>query len=173
MTPERRKRAEEISKGAPKKKSGAPSKYTEELAIKICEKISTHTCGYNTLRQIYPEFPDTSVLYEWKIKFPFFATKYFEAKKVQSELMLHEMDEMIPGNIGTYIDDHGNERIDSPCASLVIAKLNNRKWMAARLLPKIYGDAKQMEELATINEIQKKELEELRAKLDAQNKRDY
>ena len=70
-------------------------------------------------------------------------------------------------------DDKGQERIDPPSASLLIAKINNRKWTAARLAPKIYGDQKRVEELEGENERVKAELRALRDKLDKANIAEY
>jgi hypothetical protein len=154
---------------------GAPTKYNEALADKICELISTHTCGYQQLINMYPDLklPSQQAVYLWKHRRPGFALKYFEAKRQQSELMLHEMDAMTPGEIGRYVDNDGNERVDAPTVALLTAKLNNRKWMASRLLPKVYGDRKEVEEKIEENLELKKQLAELRAQLDAQNKKDY
>lgn len=154
------------------KKMGAPTMYTEELGNSICEKIATHPVGYETIRKIFPELPASITLREWRLKHPVFAAKYLEAKSLQAQLLVEEVDEMIPSELVYYYDDKGNQRIDSPSASLVIAKINNRKWAAARLAPRIYGD-KNVESLREDSERVKQELEELRAKLDKENIKEY
>ena len=115
----------------------------------------------------------SGVIREWRRKHPNFNAKYLTAKSFQAELMVEEIDDMLPHEIKTYLDDRGNERIDAPSASLAIAKVNNRKWTAARLAPKRYGDVSQLDTLKGENEELKKEMEELRAQLDQKHKKDY
>lgn len=155
-----------------KRKIGAPTMYTEEYGDFICEKIATHPVGYETIRKIFPELPASITLREWRLKHSSFAAKYLDAKSLQAQVLVEEVDEMIPGDIKYYVDDKGNERIDAPSASLVIAKINNRKWTAARLAPRIYGD-KYIESLQADNERVKQELQEVKDRLDRENIKEY
>ena len=169
-------RAAALGSGKEKKiKAGAPTIYTEELADKVCELIATHTVGYQKILQMYPDIglPHEKAMYLWKYRHPTFAQKYLDAKRAQAELMVQEIDEMLPSEINSYVDDKGNVKIDPPSAMLAVARANNRKWTASRLAPKVYGDRKEVEEKIEENLELKKELAELRAKLDAQNKKDF
>jgi hypothetical protein len=126
-------------------KNGRPTIYTDELADLICERVATHPVGYNTLMQMFPDMPDSSTVRAWRKVYERFSTRYLEAKAFQAQVLVEDIDDLIPEKINYYLDDKGQERIDSASASLLIAKINNRKWMAARLAPKVYGDKKQEE----------------------------
>ena len=52
-------------------------------------------------------------------------------------------------------------------------RIDSRKWMASKLAPKIYGDAKRVEELENENARYKDELNALRDKLDKANVSDH
>jgi len=125
--------------------AGRPTKYSDELADLICSRIASHPVGYATLQQMYQDMPEPITIREWRKKYERFSTKYLEAKAFQAQILVEDIDDLIPEKINYYLDDKGQERIDSASASLLIAKINNRKWMAARLAPKIYGDKKQEE----------------------------
>lgn len=153
-------------------KRGVPTIYTEELGAYICEKIATHPIGYEHIKKIFPELPASITLREWRLKHPEFAARYLAAKSLQAQILVEEADEMIPSEILYYYDDKGNQRVDSPSASLVIAKINNRKWAAARLAPKVYGD-KSVEALREDSDRIKQELQEVRDRLDKENKKEY
>lgn len=153
--------------------AGRPTNYTPEIGKFICDKVSTHPVGYRILQDLYPEIPSYQTLLEWRAKFSEFGERYLNAKRFQSEILVEEIDSMIPDGIRYYIDDKGQERIDAPSAGLIIAKINNRKWTASKLAPKIYGDRKELENVQAENETIKAELAKLRAELDAKNKRDY
>lgn len=171
-----RRKADAIAVASGKKKlkpAGRPNGYTEKLANRICELIATHPIGYEKLRIMYPDLPDKTAMYTWRLQFPEFSAKYLEARRKQSEIQLEEIDDMIPSSITTYVDEKGNERIDAPSASLAIARANNRKWMASRLLPKVYGDKIELERKESENEYLKEQIAELRAELDKKNKKDY
>jgi hypothetical protein len=75
----------------------------------------------------------------WRFKHPEFSVQYLDAKRHQMDLVMEELDSLIDSNLGYYTDDKGNERIDSPSATIAIAKANNRKWFASKLAPKLYG----------------------------------
>ena len=128
-----------------KSKCGRPTIYTDELAKLICERVATNPVGLDTLLTLYPDMPDQSTIKAWRYRYPQFSTWYLEAKSLQAQLLVEEIDNMLPSDVRYYIDDRGNERIDAPSASMIIAKINNRKWQAARLAPKIYGEKQQTE----------------------------
>ena len=152
---------------------GRPTTYSDEMAKKVCEAIATNTCGYVHLERLYPDLPAFTTVKEWRHRHPEFMSQYLEARRLQAELMVEEIDDMVPKEIRYYVDDRGQERIDAPSAGLLIAKINNRKWQASKLAPKIYGDKKEIEQLTDENQKIKAELLELRAQLDAQNKKEY
>lgn len=125
--------------------AGRPTKYTPELGKLICERIAINPVGYSTLEQMYPDMPHVGTVRAWRTSIPEFSTLYLEAKAFQAQLLVEEIDSLLPDKIRYYVDDKGNERIDAPSASMLIAKINNRKWMAARLAPKLYGDKQQVD----------------------------
>lgn len=155
------------------KPKGRPSNYTPELGQRICAMVATHPIGYDHIQKMYPDLPLKGVVTAYRKRFPAFNAEYLAAKSFQSEIMVEEIDEMIPSEIKYYIDDKGNERIDAPSASLAIARVNNRKWTAARLAPRVYGDAKRVEDLEGQNSALTKELIELRKQMDEKNKKDF
>ena len=117
------------------KKMGRPTIYTEDLAKLICARVATNKVGIETLISLYDDMPDSDTIRAWRFKYPNFSRWYLEAKSLQSQLLVEEIDDMINCGIRYIVDDKGQERIDPPSASLVIAKINNRKWQAARLAP--------------------------------------
>ncbi len=44
------------------------------------------------------------------------------------------------GRNDTYIDDNGNERTDNERVARSRLRVDTRKWMLSKMLPKVYGD---------------------------------
>lgn len=157
----------------PKKIEGAPTDYTVEYGKQICDLIALHPISYEKLRALYPDIPSLDTIRKWRLRYPEFAEKYFRVKQFQAELLVEDIENLLPSEIIYYHDKEGNERVDSPSAMMAIAKANNRKWMAARLLPRVYGNEKELEEKTAENEVLKKQLSELQEKLLKANEKDY
>jgi hypothetical protein len=105
----------------------------------VHKMVSTHTVGIDKIIAMYDDLPNQSTIRLWRLRHVYFSTKYLEAKRLQSDLMVEEIDDLIC-DVNYYHDSEGNQRIDAPSVSLAIARANNRKWIASRLLPKLYGD---------------------------------
>lgn len=140
--------------------AGRPTIYTKELAERICELVATHTIGIKALCKMYDDLPDQHTIKQWRQKNSEFSTLYNKAKQFQAQLLVEECEDLIPLEIKTYFDDAGNERYDPVSATLIKEKIAHRRWMAARLAPKVYGDRQTIEQTVTVkHEDALKELE--------------
>lgn len=139
---------------------GRPTIYTDELAKLICERIATHTIGIKALCKMYNDLPDQQTIKIWRHTKPEFFALYEKAKQFQAQLLVEECEDLIPLEIKTYRDDSGQERYDPVSATLLKEKIAHRRWMAARLAPKVYGDRQTIEQTVTVkHEDALKELE--------------
>ena len=163
-----------ISTGEKKRKpAGRPTTYTKEMGERICMLVATHDLSYKKLCEKYPDLPNESTMYQWKYYQKQFSENYLNARRQQCDLLVEEIDSLIDNTIERYADDKGNLKIDPPSASIAIAKANNRKWFASKLIPKVYGDKLELERKESENEYLKEQIAELRAELDKKNKKDY
>lgn len=154
------------------KLNGRPTDYSVELGDRICYLVATHPIGYEPLQSMYPDLPNRQTVRVWRHKYPKFNAKYLDAKRFQAEIMVEDIDEMLPDKIKMYFDKEGNERIDSPSAAMLIAKINNRKWMAARLAPRRFGDAGVSDD-PDHNKETKEEMRTIRDDLDSKNQKEF
>ncbi len=126
--------------------TGRPEKYTDELALKILEEISTthhglkKVCKNNGLA--------VSTLLIWLRDNKEFSTLYARAKESQADLLADEIlaiadkereliEEVTTGE-GSY-----QTKKDNIARSRL--QVDARKWLAAKLKPKKYGDTNQSE----------------------------
>lgn len=120
---------------------GRPSLYNKILADKICVAVATSTAGLTKICQKNPDFPHPDSIYEWRYRHKEFSDNYANAKRTQAELMAEEIVAIADdGTNDTYIDDDGNIKTDTDVVSRSRLRVDTRKWIACKLLPKIYGD---------------------------------
>lgn len=106
-----------------RKRTGRPSKYTTEIAATICE----HIAEGGSLRA-YCELdgsPSKSMVMRWLREHDEFRDQYVRAREDQAELHAEEI---------VHIADTETD------PQIARVRIDARKWVAARLLPKKYGE---------------------------------
>lgn len=105
-------------------------------------------------------FPSEHVVYEWRSTYPEFSAMYSLAKLKQADLMAEICIDIADGSTR---DTWGVDRL----------RIDTRKWLASKMLPKTYGDKYILDQKNEENDQLRQEVLELRAKLDAENKKEY
>jgi hypothetical protein len=106
--------------------TGRPTIYSEELAQKICKRIMDG----ESLRQICEskDMPDRTTVHDWLSKNEDFSHQYVISREIQADY---------------YADDiiaEADKATDRDSAAAAKVKVDARKWVAAKLKPKRYGD---------------------------------
>lgn len=123
-----------------KKKVGRPTDYTQELADRICELVASTTMGLQKLCSLHPELPDKSNINRWRHRHPEFRAQYAQAKCEQADLLAEEcLDIADDDTHDTKIDPEGFEGCNTEFIARSRLRIDTRKWLAAKLLPKQYG----------------------------------
>ena len=140
--------------------AGRPTLYTKEFGKQICEKIASRGVGLLTLCKENPEWPNPDTIYTWLRKHKEFADEYARAKKHQ---VLALVDEILEITDDSSRDDKYNDKGEVSCDAEWVSRsrlrVDTRKWLASKLVPKIYGDNVIARELA-------EEIEELKVLLE-------
>jgi len=139
---------------------GRPSSYSEEKTDKICELISTTTMSLDQICILNDDFPDETTVRRWMLKNEEFYRQYARAKMKQADILAEECIKI--ANSANYED-----------VAVARLKIDARKWLASKLLPKQYGDSTLLEQKNEENAQLKIELMALRAELDAKNKKPF
>ena len=103
---------------------GRPSSYTDQLAEAICTRIA---CG-EPLRNIVKDdaMPPMSVVFRWLSKREDFAEMYTRAKQESADTLA---DDLLAISDDPTLDPN-DKRV----------RIDTRKWIAAKLKPRKYGD---------------------------------
>lgn len=167
------KKKEEVSK--PKKKTGAPPyPWTRELEEEICDAIATDSKGIRNLCKLNPHWPDRSTIFRHLAKSKSFGDLYARSKRAQVELMVDEMVEVADDNSSDVtFDKKKGSVIDHEHINRARLRIDTRKWIACKLIPRVYGDRQIIEENNSHADETLKEVLALRAELAVKNKKEY
>lgn len=158
---------------------GRPTKYCEEMAKLICERVATTTFGLGRLCAMHDDMPTRFTVNLWRSIYPEFSSMYAQAKLKQADLMAEEILEIADDATNDYMESLSQEeqgeawRYNGEHVNRSRLRIDTRKWLASKLLPKQYGDKLLLEQKSEENEKLKQELLELRKRLDDQNRKDY
>jgi hypothetical protein len=127
-------------------KMGAPRlELDEAIAEDICTKIATHPYGIRRLRKENPHWPNVDTIFQWRLRYPNFAERYANAKRHQIECLVDEIIDIADNDAKDSIvrvEENGTEKVmcNSEWINRSRLRIDTRKWLAAKLAPKIYGE---------------------------------
>lgn len=156
------------------KKQGVEYVYTKEIADRICEAVATIPLRISKICKMYPDFPSDDTIRLWRFRHVEFAVAFSVAKRIQAEHFAESLEDVIANlDKEKFIDKNGVKRLDPGVLGQARLLVDTRKWTAAKLMPKVYGEVRQLEALERINGQLNAELHELRKKLEESSKSDH
>jgi hypothetical protein len=143
------KKARKPAKKTAKKKLpvGRPSKYSDALALRICELIATSRMGIHKLCEQHKDLPAVSTIFLWISAEQYFSERYARAKEIQADLLAGDIIEISDKELRTKEQASGSNMNGSFDTETIKDNYNRsrlqidaRKWLASKLAPKKYGD---------------------------------
>lgn len=135
--------------------AGRPSKYTQELSDKICHLISTTSKSMRTICNELDIAPQSFL--NWLNDKPEFLASYTRAKEQQADFLAEEIIEIADDSSNdtkvVYKDGKPTEVENTEWVSRSKLRVEARKWAAAKLKPKKYGDKMHTESIVKIESI--------------------
>lgn len=121
---------------------GRPSSYSKDLAEEICEQIATTNKGIATILREKEHYPSEATFYNWlNSKNSELLELYARAKERQADRLVTEIlaisDETAKDTLRT---EEGQEYPNHEYMNRSRLRVDSRKWLASKLLPKKYGD---------------------------------
>ena len=115
--------------------------FDQKVADIICIGLSEGM----SLRQILKAdttgvLPAQSTVYEWLLRHPLFAEQYARAREEQADTNADEILEIADEMPPEYTDEKGRTSLDVTYIQWQKNRIEARKWTAAKLRPKKYGD---------------------------------
>lgn len=127
-----------------KEKRAPAVHYSEEIIDKICARIAQGEALH--VFCLEKGFPAESTVYRWLETEPEFREKYVRAREMQAERYAAEIIAIADDSTNdTQVDKDGNEVVNHDHIARARLRVEARKWTAAKLLPKKYGDVNRTE----------------------------
>jgi hypothetical protein len=144
------------------------------MAQRICDLVASTGHGLLKLTRLYEDLPDKSTINLWRRQHPEFSAQYAQAKLEQADILAEDcLDIADNDDFDSKLDKDGNEVCNTEYIARSRLKVDTRKWLAAKLLPKQYGEQRKIESLEGENDALRNELMELRSQLDKKHKKEY
>jgi hypothetical protein len=115
-----------------------PSTFTQEIADSICLRLTEG----ESLRAICrdDEMPAASTVFKWLSERKEFSEQYARARELQADHLAEEILQIADdGQNDTYQTDNG-EAVNHDVIARSRLRVDARKWLAAKMAPKKYGD---------------------------------
>jgi hypothetical protein len=126
----RKKPAADGTPAEPSRPVGRPSKYSPELADRICEYLMN---GRDLLDICNDEdMPGRATVYRWLREHPDFDTQYARAREALADYEMHKLKEMA-------------ENCTEANVNSTRVKLNHFQWRVMKIAPRLYGERVQAE----------------------------
>ena len=130
-------------------KKGRPRfEYTEKLGREICRAISSSSKGLEVLCKENSHWPCADTIYNWLSERADFSEIYVRAKRQQVDVLISEILQIADDSSrDTITDEHGKERYNGEWVGRSRLRIDTRKWLASKLVPRLYGDRVQVEKV--------------------------
>lgn len=122
--------------------AGRPTDYSEDLARAICERLMDG----ESLRSICLDeaTPGKTTIFRWLNANAEFRDQYVKAREVQAESIADELIDIADDGHNDWMEKNFGEDTrwveNGEAIRRSALRIDTRKWVAARLLPKKYGD---------------------------------
>jgi hypothetical protein len=127
-------------KAPAKRPTGRPSSYTEKLGLLICTRLADG----ESLRKICTDasMPSKTSVFRWLAaeKNEAFRNQYARARELQADSFVDDMIDIADDAANDTIETEAGERCNAEWISRSRVRIDTRKWIAARMAPKKYGD---------------------------------
>ncbi len=126
----------------PKRKVGRPTKYSVDIATKLCEQLALGL----SIRSVcaIEGMPAIQTVFNWLRKHKDFLEQYARAKEESTDAMAEEILDIADDGSNDYMTiTKGNaeyEVVNHEAINRSRLRVDTRKWLMAKMKPKKYGD---------------------------------
>lgn len=112
--------------------------FSQDKADAICAMLAQGASLRKACREL--NGPDPSTVLRWTEEFAPFAQQYADARARGYAMLADELIEIADDSSGDTIETEDGPRHNAEFAARSRLRLDTRKWMLSKMLPKVYGD---------------------------------
>src|SRR6187401_1965628 len=122
----------------PKTKPASQVRYNGDIAARLCARIATTPKSLADICEA-PDMPGIATVFRWLRDHPDFREMYVIAKQEQVEILMDECFEIVDDTSDDLIvTDDGRTILNPVAVQRAKLRVNYRKWIASKLLPRKY-----------------------------------
>ncbi len=123
-------------------------RYSPEIAAEICERLAKGESLRSICRDLH--MPEASNVVRWaQSDVGGFAQQYAQAREAGYHAMAEEILEIADDASRDTVSTEQGERADTEWIARSKLRVDARKWLLSKMLPKVYGDKQQLEHSVT------------------------
>ena len=112
--------------------------YSQDKADALCSALGS---GLSLRKACEAEgMPDPSTVLRWAEQNPEFAQQYAGARARGYQLLADEIIDISDDAEGDVVDTEHGPKVDAERVARSKLRVDSRKWMLSKMLPKVYGD---------------------------------
>lgn len=144
--PKEQQQQQQHQQKKPKQKRGRPTKYSNAIVDKLCDIIAKSSVGLRAILSEDNSLPAMTTIIRWLSEEDkeYFRVQYARAREAQAIMMADEIIAIADDGTNDYMTitkgdvEYNVENREVTSRSKL--RVEARKWVAAKLLPKKYGD---------------------------------
>jgi hypothetical protein len=115
--------------------TGRKTEFAQTIADTICDKLADG----KSMRTIClaDDMPAPSTVFKWLKQQPDFAEQYARAREAQADTLADEILDIADDGANDFMEDG---KYDGDAVARSKLRVDARKWVAAKLKPRVYGD---------------------------------
>jgi len=118
---------------------GRPSEFTQEKAAEFCKRVSQGRMVRDVCND--PDMPTSATFYKWLEGNEQFLKQYTRAKEIQADAMAADILRISDtADADNVCDEYGNIKPNHEWIARSKLRVDARKWLLSKMLPKKYGD---------------------------------
>jgi hypothetical protein len=123
--------------------------FDQAIADRICERLALG----ESLRSVCRDegMPNASTIIRWAETEPF-SQQYARAREIGYSLLAEDLLAIADDGTGdSWVDDEGQVRTNNDVIARSRLRVDTRKWMLSKMLPKVYGEKVDVNHAGTMN----------------------
>ena len=124
-------------------------------AAAVCELLASGLSLRAACRKL--DGPDPSTMLRWLEESDVLAQQYAQARARGYQLLADEIIEISDDSSGDVIYSDSGPKLDAEFVARSRLKVESRKWMLSKMLPKLYGDKLDLNHAGTVSHFHKVE----------------